>query len=107
MFYTFSQNNSGGSFTFNAEAGISHYVIIEADDLAEAMGKAEEIGLYFDGAGDCPCCGNRWYEPWEVSEKPEIYGEPVTEDWKCNKWMGDNPEAFIHYKNGKIKPIQG
>jgi hypothetical protein len=60
MFYTFTQNNSGGSFIDEPKQGIGMYVIVEANSEAEATAKAESIGLYFDGEGDCSCCGDRW-----------------------------------------------
>lgn len=66
MFYQFRQNNSYGRFVFDKERGISTEVWVEADDLVEATARAEAIGLYFDGAGDCPCCGDRWYLPWDA-----------------------------------------
>jgi len=55
MFYVYRQNNSGGSFRPPAVD-----VIVEAPSAAEADTIAEGVGIYFDGAGDCPCCGNRW-----------------------------------------------
>lgn len=36
MFYTFNQNNSGGSFDFDKARGITHYVIIEANSVEHA-----------------------------------------------------------------------
>lgn len=47
MFYTYRQNNSGGSFKITKK--IKHFVIIEADSAKEANKKAEHIGIYFDG----------------------------------------------------------
>ncbi|MFJ8699438.1 DUF7296 family protein [Streptomyces ardesiacus] len=107
MFFTFDQNNSGGGFDYDWVAGISHFVIIEADDVDHAIEKAEEIGLYFDGAGDCPCCGNRWSRPWDDdgSDEPLIYGGPVDQYLKtpyAMKWI-DGSEAFIHYADGRIE----
>lgn len=108
MFHTFRQNNTGGSFDFDMERGISHFVVVEGDNLDEIMDTARQIGLYFDGSGDCSCCGNRWYAPWDkddLTETPKIYdvevpdGEPKD---LLTKWMGTNPEGFIHYKAGKI-----
>lgn len=75
-FYTYNQNNSGGSFT-----GPAHYVIIEAPSPAMADVMAQSEGLYFDGEGDCSCCGTRWSaqnEFWrgdEGTEKPEVWGD--------------------------------
>lgn len=87
-FFTFSQNNSGGSFDTDKERGITHFVIIEATDADDANRRAERIGLYFDGEGDCPCCGNRWYDAGfdeagdkvpTIYSKPAVYESPTTE----------------------------
>lgn len=104
MFYTFNQNNSGGRFTYDAIRGITHYVIVEADSKAEAVNYAESIGLYFDGAGDCECCGDRWHEPYdEGSETPVVYDKPVeTYNFQQYKWI-EGPECFVHYKDGSFK----
>lgn len=107
MFYTFNQNNSGGDFDFDKVAGITHYVIIEADSADEANAKALEIGLYFDGAHDCPCCGNRWSEVWGgygVSEVPSIYEEPI-ETYLAGdsmRWMEPGAEIVVHYADGRM-----
>lgn len=109
-FYGYRQNNSGGGFDFDADGGISVHVIIEADSADEADRKAEDIGLYFDGASDCPCCGNRWYEAssWDESDVPSLYGTPIQDvEWgnypKQSKWIKDGPEAYVHFKDGKIQ----
>ena len=63
MFYSYSQNNSGGSFRLPAVD-----VIVEAGSAAEADTIAEGLGIYFDGVGDCSCCGVRWNraeEDWD------------------------------------------
>lgn len=57
--YEFRQNNSGGRFIG------SQYVLIEANDAAEANDIATRHGIYFDGCkdgSDCNCCGDRWYK---------------------------------------------
>lgn len=62
MFYTYRQNNSGGSFKMDDSVDI--YVIIEAPDGYSADRRAEDVGIYFNGCNtdrDCPCCGDRWY----------------------------------------------
>lgn len=109
MFFTFDQNNSGGSFVYDWVKGISHFVIVEADDISQAIEKAEEIGLYFDGENDCPCCGSRWSYPWyddgKGADEPLIYGEPPARYLEAPytiKWI-DGPEAFIHYADGRIE----
>ena len=100
-YFGFHQNNSGGSFVFDAKAGISTEVWIEAATLDDAIHRAKGIGLYFDGRGDCPCCGNRWYEYAEETPTP-----PATSDF--------SPEyaervgaagGYVHYLNGRIVPL--
>lgn len=106
-FFDFRQNNSGGSFDFDENAGISVNVIVEAMNKEHAISRASEIGLYFDGSGDCSCCGNRWSDYLDSgTDKPTIYGMPIEEYVTTNtfKWMGKGkPEVFIHYLDGKIK----
>jgi len=113
MFYTYNQNNSGGSFDFQKDA-ISHYVIIEADNAAEADFRAEQVGVYFDPGYeiDCDCCGSRWNEAWsdDGTETPQVYGNDVTsgviEKGQFGmKWMGDDPEGYVHYKDGRVQEI--
>lgn len=96
MFYTFRQNNSGGSF--DRDADIDEVVIIEADSEDQANNKAEDIGIYFYGVRsgrDCECCGDRWTPYYGgATNDPEIYGEiaqTTSYDYK------------IHYKDGRIE----
>ncbi|MYR43102.1 hypothetical protein [Streptomyces sp. SID5910] len=107
MFFEFNQNNSGGGFDFDAERGITHHVIVEADDAAHANYRAERIGLYFDGDGDCACCGYRWSEQWAADkgdEVPSIYGEAVQDYDFRYRWMGaDRPEAYVHFADGRVQ----
>lgn len=108
MFFDYDQNNSGGGFDFDAKAGISTHVIIEAADADEANEAARRIGLYFDGYGDCECCGNRWYEAYgDGGTEPKVYGHPVEEYGDSPyfmKWLGEGkPEVFVHYANGEIR----
>jgi hypothetical protein len=107
MFFTYNQNNSGGSFDVDASQGVSHYVIIEADDNVHADSRAEEIGLYFDGCSsgcDCSCCGDRWYRSWsDGSDTPMIFGKPA-----CGYTGGcfappNDPLVFVHYLDGHIE----
>lgn len=105
MFYTYSQNNSGGSFSFDKRDGITHMVIIEAENHHEANSKAESVGLYFDGSGDCPCCGNRWDEidKSDGKNKPEVYGKSPKDFVKDGStlWMKKGFEVCVHYKDGR------
>ena len=110
-YYTFDQNNSGGVFDFDAEKGISIKVIVQARDPKEANYLATRIGLYFNGEGDCECCGTRWSEQYswngndDGTDTPMIYGDTAIEDWiqgsYFTRWMGpDQPEVFVHKFDG-------
>lgn len=104
-FFHFRQNNSGGSFHCDENAGIAINVIIEANDAADANERAEKIGLYFNGVSnghDCECCGDRWSNQWEGDKGdavPSIYGEAVP-------YVVPNENArdsiAIHFANGDI-----
>lgn len=117
-FWTYHQNNSGGGFDYDPERGISCNVIVEAGSESEADERAERIGLYFDGAGDCQCCGNRWSGAWgSGDEVPSIYGIPVglyyspgacfrDSDQEINPWYWvDGYDTFVHYIDGSIAPF--
>ena len=107
--YTFSQNNSGGHFVLDKQQGLTNYVLIEGDTMEQILEKAEDIGIYFNGCEmdrDCPCCGDRWSEPWddELDKEPLIYGttpEEVIE--KGYGWMERGYEIVLHYKNGEMQ----
>ena len=74
-FYTWRQNNSGGVFD-----GPACIVSVQDAGIDAAKAKAEALGLYFDGEGDCPTCGDRWHaEPSEIGEAPTLYELPVPE----------------------------
>lgn len=108
-FFAYRQNNSGGGFDYDERAGISCFVIVEADSYEEANSIATGIGLYFDGQGDCSCCGDRWSELWsgDGDEIPSIYGEPAGEyldQEYSHKWM-KGYEGFVHYKDGRVEGI--
>lgn len=102
MFYTYDQNNSGGSFT-----GPAQYVIVEAKNAKYANFTAEEeLGLYFDGDGDCHCCGNRWSEQWSDADGtivPEIYGMSLSKRKQVKGYFYETdkvPYTLIYYSNG-------
>lgn len=109
MFFTYRQNNSGGSFDFDPSLGISVTVIIEARNARIADVLAEDTGIYFDGEGDCSCCGDRWYRAAsgyneQGDTEPRIYGVPVEEFEPDYKWMrAGEPEAFVHFADGRIE----
>jgi hypothetical protein len=106
MWHCFVQNNSGGNFRFSKEKGISHIVLIEGTSIENITERAERIGLYFDGSGDCRCCGNRWYEPYNAGDaEPLVYGESYKKYKPQMFWMTPNPEGFIHPLKGKFKAL--
>lgn len=111
MFYTYTQNNSGGSFDYDRDRGISNYVIVEADNKDEANLRAEQIGLYFDGCDtgmDCDCCGDRWGRAYytEGTEGAEIYGESVLTFKPSINWQPEGfPHTFVHFKDGGMAAI--
>jgi hypothetical protein len=102
-FYTFHQNNSGGSFDINDDVACE--VIIEATDSDHANSRAESVGIYFNGCADeidCSCCGDRWSEVRESDgfDEPTIYDEPVL---VYDPFVGKDNLIYciIHYLNGK------
>ena len=107
--YDFRQNNSGGSFTHDANRGIGLTVLIQAANADEANRRAEDIGLYFDGCitgDDCSCCGDRWYSQWsdELGNlRPMIYDdvmEPCTEA-QADLDMWGVP-SYMHFYDGSF-----
>jgi len=102
-FFTFGLNNSGGSFDHDAAAGIGCDVCIEAVDAEDALARAEQIGLYFNGCDDgrdCPCCGDRWsywMENSDGTEAPEKYGKPLKGGWGL--------PSYVHYIDGRIVEV--
>lgn len=100
MFYTFVQNNSGGVFIDNEQ--VCHIVIIEADTADEANRLAETHGIYFHGIGDCPCCGDRWYEQWsdtDGTEQPSIYNEDP-QRYQCAWTVEGEVYCRVYHKDG-------
>ncbi|GAA0071766.1 hypothetical protein UT300003_32910 [Clostridium sardiniense] len=103
MFFTISQNNSGGYFIRNDE--VTETIIIEANSVEEAKRKAEDITR--DYSQYCPCCGERWYEiEWleykDGYEEPCIYGEPIS---SC-KASYYRTECIIYYLDGTKKKVK-
>lgn len=108
MFYTFRQNNSGGSFDIDGE--VSLYVIIEAKNADEADRLAQErASIYFNGCDeglDCPCCGDRWsmqYDDNDGTESPEIYGKPAAE-YTEELWVRKGEVyCYVYYLDGTVE----
>jgi hypothetical protein len=98
-FYTFNQNNSGGRF--DRDSDVDHYVVIEGRSIKEVISRATDIGIYFDGHGDCPCCGNRWSEPYdgeELNKVPSLYGTPLVGPFTNKRNKTDT--VVVHYLDG-------
>jgi hypothetical protein len=107
MFYTYRQNNSGGSFIINDN--VDQWVIIEAPTGDQADLIADDIGIYFGGVGsgrDCDCCGDRWYpatnDGYDVADVPTIYGKQVTD---LQDVRDQHTNVVVHYLDldGSIK----
>lgn len=115
-FYHYHQNNTGGRFQYNPDRGISVDVYIEANSVKEANERAKRIGIYFDGYGDCSCCGNRWYSIDEYTNSNYyVTTTPPTEDEVLlrddndelspvvTKWLKDGEaESFVHLADGSF-----
>jgi hypothetical protein len=102
-FYTFSQNNSGGYFVTDKEAGVCEHVIIEAPSHSSAHSKLLLIGEKVNGFDDyCSCCGERW-SSWgrdeEGTASPEIYGTKI-ENKKKEMFLKN---CSVHYADGTFK----
>lgn len=114
LWYTYSQNNSGGILT-----GPALYVIAQATDAGSANDLVEStgVGVYFDGCSygrDCSCCGDRWSEQWSDDEGtplPEIYGEPVlaadVERFNFRSWVDEEGgKALLVYADGRTELVK-
>ena len=102
MFYTYSQNNSGGSFVNDDK--VCHYVIVEADNSKDANDIAEYNGIYFNGCDDdidCPCCGARWDSAhWETLTISQVRESIKQAQGSTTLWMNEDiPTAYIQHKN--------
>ena len=103
-FYTFIQNNSGGSFDVNDS--VCEYVIIEAVSAEDANMRAENIGIYFNGCEDgydCDCCGDRWIAQYsdDGNDIPSIYDTPVANTY--TSWYRSG--CIIHYLDGRVEKV--
>jgi len=100
-YWEFNQNNSGGSFEIDPKRGLGPRVWIEAVDRDHAIARALSIGIYFDGVRegmDCPCCGDRWYEPFsdDGRDQPEI------DPQYAFNW---HDTVYVHQLDGEIISI--
>jgi hypothetical protein len=105
MFYTFNQNNSGGSFT--RSDNVDHYVSVEGNSIDEVIKRALIIGIYFNGCDsgwDCSCCGDRWYPPYDdddLVDAPGKYDTPFCDPVDSVKDPSRHT-VVIHYADGRI-----
>jgi hypothetical protein len=106
-FFTYAQNNSGGAFHSNED--VAPFVIIEAACAEEADRIAQEVGLYFDGKGDCPCCGHRWFKALNApgDDEPNVHAEYPSEYVDAGTYFSrtrgeDLWEVIVYYQDGSI-----
>jgi hypothetical protein len=109
MFYIFRQNNSFGTFEYDANAGITAKVIVEADGQPDAHKRAESL-VYFDGVDkgiDCPCCGDRWSRLYSDDPGTDVPTDGYTplkdlhaEKFNYASMRGKKPEFAVHYLDG-------
>lgn len=74
-FFQFQQSNPGGYYEFDEK--ICRVIVIEADSYDEAVEKALDMGVYFNGVEeglDCPCCNDRWYRDDDTPPIEPLYG---------------------------------
>ena len=90
MYYTFSQNNSGGFFIVNKDVG--EYLIIEASTEEEAIIKMREITK--NHSKFCKCCGERWSTRCHAEEHPSTNDEDV---------HSYNGSTVIYHLDGRIE----
>lgn len=101
--FEYSQNNSGGSFQHSASLGIGYRVWIQATSAEDADRRAQEIGLYFDGYGDCSCCGDRWTEKsgWDDGQDEEPTNWRSELSWGIPSYAHPYGERF--YRVTKVR----
>lgn len=110
--YTFRQNNSGGTFYTDKERGIAVCVIIQAPNARVANAIATTKGLYFNGCAsgeDCDCCGDRWYptDEYYATEVPMVYDKEVvacSEEESARDW--GTYLGFMHPMEGEFSFIK-
>ena len=103
-FYELNQNNSGGSFQVDDK--VCHRLFIEANSEDAAVAKAEDLGCYWDGVSqgmDCPCCGDRWYPPYDYVNIDE-WNEKGYQVGIYDHY--ENPETLWNEKYGSYAIIE-
>lgn len=107
MYYTLRQNNSGGYFDYDADHGITEFVIVEGNSVDDIKSKLNFIINSYPGRGvDCPCCGDRWYScDWmiesDLEEVPSVYGKDVRE-LTHKQEKGKLKSVAVHNLDGTI-----
>lgn len=91
MFYLYRQNNSWGRF--DKDQNVNEYVVVESGDFESANTRAESLGLYFDGKGDCSHCGDRWSSQLSERMAKKTISVPSKEH--------SQPDCIIHYADGR------
>ena len=90
-YYTYRQNNSGGSFVSPAMN-----VVIKAETPEQADTIAIANGIYFDDNYeiDCSCCGTRWDRAgdWMASDVVPDVSENV---FRMSNWDNITPQIVI------------
>ena len=105
-FYTYTQNKTGGIYSYNDK--LAKHVIIEADDAYTANNTASELGIYFDGNGDCTCCGKRWDE-YNITNAgtfyPEIETQQIDYTYKPEFTETNILTVIVYFKDGRTLKI--
>ena len=87
-FYTFEQNNVEGYFVIDDKTGVCENIIIQAENIHDAISKLFEIGEKTENFFSfCECCGDRW-SPYFVDESDG------------NKDLIISGNTFVHFYNG-------
>jgi hypothetical protein len=101
MWFTFSQNNSGGRFVTDKSKGLGEVVWIEAYSMDRVLELASDIGIYFNGVEeerDCDCCGDRW-------DLPNSYEGAIESDLCYPAYL--EGKGYIHHLSGLITHVSG
>jgi hypothetical protein len=105
-FFTYQQNNSGG--TFVVDANVAHTVFVQAPNAEKANALAATVGVYFDGCDvgiGCECCGDRWSraDDEDGHDVPTIHGEDVRTAGAPSAFGGMwRDQVRIHFADGRI-----
>ena len=100
LWFTFSQNNSGGRFV--EDENVCETVCIQAVSAADAVAKAE---TFMDNSDSCPCCGERWsfwVDDSDGCAVPSVYGEPI--ETTAPSYFRE--KARLHYIDGMVETVE-